>query len=47
MQAKPKGDFENAQMTTPENILTAATGQLCTQFECSSFQKMLNTTVRI
>lgn len=33
MQAKPKGDFENAQMTTLRNILTTAMRQLCTQFE--------------
>lgn len=39
MQAKPKGEFENAQMTTPENILTPATGQLCTQFEMRLFSE--------
>lgn len=39
MQAKPKGDFENAQMTTPGNILTAATGQLCAQFEMQLFSE--------
>lgn len=47
MQAKPKGDFENAQMTTPGNILTATTANFVLSWKCSSSQKMLNTTVRI
>lgn len=47
MQVKPKGDFENAQMTTPGNILTAATANFVLSLKCSSSQKMLNTTVRI
>ena len=35
MQVKPKGDFENAQMTTPGNILTAATANFVLSLKCS------------